>query len=188
MSFLLKYTDDQTGEVLNEYQSNKIIVNGNCGNFSNIMHQLSLWGACSVINVDSAGAETTTEADYKGYKYTYELYNWREKKKLPFLITSKLNGMANSRVEHVTEGTESLGGEFTVNINGEPVLIHYDETAAWLKSNITALTNITSEDIEVSRGGDCHFGCTWWVNWVGEKIEILVEEVDMSQLTSDGSL
>ncbi len=93
--------------------------------------------------------------------------------------------MAKARVEHVTEGTDSLGGHFSVTLNGEPIIIDYDETPEYLTGNITALTNITSEEIEVTRTGDCHFGCTWWINFAGETIDILIEEDVTQDLTYD---
>jgi hypothetical protein len=125
MSFKLTYVNDETGKVTEDYQSDRVIVNGNCGNFTNSMKKLKLNGVCTVENLDSSGevipADPPEGTVTKGYKFTYVLNNWRAVKKLPFFVTSKLKGIAATKVEHITEGTDSLGGEFSVTFNGEAV-------------------------------------------------------------------
>jgi hypothetical protein len=55
-------------------------------------------------------------------------------------------------------------------------------------TTITALTGITSDEIEVTRGGDCHFGCTWYISFIGEKIDITIAEGSLTTLTSDATI
>jgi CYTH domain-containing protein len=47
---------------------------------------------------------------------------------------------------------------------------------------------MTSEDIEVTRTYKCHYGCTWYISFAGEKVDIVIAEVDLSTLTSDETL
>ena len=104
MSFQLKYINDETGEVTHEYNSEKYIVNGNCNNFTAAMGSLNLGGTCTVENLNNEGTVIPAEdeeTEVKGYKFTYVVDLWRAEKKLPFFITSKLNGFASTLVEHI---------------------------------------------------------------------------------------
>ena len=135
MLFQLKYMDAETGEVTNDYESDKVIVNGDRGNFTTSMNQLSLAGTCTVAKLDSTGAVIPDSDDttvVKGWQFTYVVTSWRADKKLPFFKTNKLNGVASTKVEHVTQGTDSLGGKFTVTFNGEAVVMDYDYNAAYV--------------------------------------------------------
>ncbi len=89
------------------------------------MKALNLHGTCTVQNTDNKGVVIPDDAPedtvVKGYKFTYVLNNWRADKKLPFFVTNKLKGIASTKVEHVTQGTDSLGGTFSVTFNGEAV-------------------------------------------------------------------
>ena len=132
MSFQLKYIDDETGDITDEYNSEVYLVEASCSNFKKIMNELKLWGSCSIENLDNSGAvivipdelpEDYVATEVKGYKYTHELYYWRADKKLPFFITKKLKGFPGTRVEHVNEGTDTLGGEFSINVNDETMIV-----------------------------------------------------------------
>jgi hypothetical protein len=115
------------------------------------MNQLNLKGEqanCIVQNLDEDG-NVIGDADEvtvkKGFKYTHVVNNWREDKKLPFFDTSGINGFANTKVEHVTQGSDSLGGSFTVTVNDEALVVDWDESDADLKTKIQSLAVITED-------------------------------------------
>jgi hypothetical protein len=47
------------------------------------------------------------------------------------------------------------------------------------------LEGIESDEIEVSRSGDCYYGCTWYLRFIGEKIDVNIAAGTMSYLISD---
>jgi len=127
------------------------------------------------------GANTPT----KGYMFTWTSHWYRHDRQLPFLVKGKLGTFAKSEVKRVTKGTDGLNGTFAMTVNGEEVAMKFDEHPDHLKANISKLTSINRDDIIVKRSGNCHWGCTWTIEFHGLHTKPVIAQGSLTSLTHD---